>query len=288
MTHPHPRSPTATHPGTRTAAPGGGRSRESRCGRTSTGRRRRPRCAGCRGRRARGEPSSRPDGSRLSFLAMPFERYRRRVTVPFLIEDTVPRPILTDGPCPTWMCAFLAAARVIDTVAIPLAGAFDVTRSEMPLRSTALRLCGSSCSRTWRRRRRARTRPEPEDAGGGGACRSSRGPGRSGVRLAALPPRSVTVSSPDSHRDCCTVIDARTGAAGAVAEVPLVSAVVDHQRRGGHRPVEQDAVAGVDRRSARRARRVHRTVPAQGSAFGSVSIAPALLNSRWSEIGGRR
>ena len=160
----------------------------------------------------------------------------------------MPRPILTDGPCPTWMCAFLAEARVIDTVAIPLAGAFDVTRTEMPLRSTALRLCGSSCSRTWRPG--ADAEPEPELTGGRGGRRrlSVRAEDLDGLGDAGGVATAVGHSQLDLivTGTAVLVIDARTGAGGAVAEVPLVRAVVDHQRRGSHRPVEQDVVARLD------------------------------------------
>ena len=86
------------------------------------------------------------------------------MTVPFWIDDTVPRPILTAWLLPTLMCAFLAAARVIVTVAIPLAARFELTRTTMPLRSTAFRLCGRSCRCTWN----PPFEPEPEPGPGAG------------------------------------------------------------------------------------------------------------------------
>ena len=68
--------------------------------------------------------------------------------MPLVIDDTVPMPMRTAGPLPALIFAFFAAARVIHTVAMPLAARFEVTRRPMPLRSTLFRLCGSSCSCT--------------------------------------------------------------------------------------------------------------------------------------------
>src|ERR1700733_3808245 len=75
-----------------------------------------------------------------SFAAVDAERGGGSTTEPFLIEDTVPRPIRTVGPLPTLMCARLAALRVITTDAIPLAAALEVTRTAMPERRMVFRL----------------------------------------------------------------------------------------------------------------------------------------------------
>ncbi len=84
---------------------------------------------------------------------------------------------------------------MIDTVAIPFAGLFEVTRTAMPERSTVLRLCGSS----WSAHAEAPL-PEPPRAGAAEPWRQARGwplepsTWMVWVSVAVLPPRSVTVS----------------------------------------------------------------------------------------------
>ena len=115
------------------------------------------------------------------------------MTVPFVIEATVPMPIRTVAARPTLMCARLAAAREIHTVAMPFAALFELTWTRDPVRQHGLQALRHQLQVDVER-----------GAGCTGAGKSTCG-GAAGwpfepstwtvwVMLAVLPPRSVTVS----------------------------------------------------------------------------------------------